>query len=60
MKKIWSVLLAAVMMLSLAACGSSNNNTSESSKKKRVLNLKGKPSLFIIPVREIQRELQIS
>ena len=59
MKKIWSVLLAAVMMLSLAACGSSNNNTSESSKK-RVLNLKGKPSLFITPVREIQRELQIS
>ena len=59
MKKIWSVLLAAAMMLSLAACGSSNNNTSESSKK-RVLSLKGKPSLFIIPVREIQRELQIS
>ena len=59
MKKIWSVLLAAAMMLSLAACGSSNNNTSESSKK-RVLNLKEKPSLFIIPVREIQRELQIS
>lgn len=59
MKKIWSVLLAAAMMLSLAACGSSNNNTSESSKK-RVLNLKGKPSLFIIPVREIQRELQVS
>lgn len=59
MKKIWSVLLAAAMMLSLAACGSSNNNTSESSKK-RVRNLKGKPSLFIIPVREIQRELQIS
>ena len=27
MKKIWSVLLAAVMILSLAACGKTNNNS---------------------------------